>query len=194
MNLGGVTNSVIVSDGDVVIDSKFIITKSLIIARGSVQANVSQVSVMAGGDYRNHGNRPIADAPNQFLLGGKFIPELVKPGANQYLKIEQKVKEPFGVFRFFETRELGVQTRLTESKTVEVHGVDPKRHFGKAGFQNGDLIEAINGRPVESPETFRQMVRRAIVDTQAEFAIKRRGERIKLQIKFPTDCLGSETR
>jgi hypothetical protein len=59
----------------------------------------------------------------------------------------------------------------------------------EAGFRKDDLIESVNGKAVDTPETFRKLVRTGIIDTKARFVLKRGEEAVKVEVQFPLDCL-----
>jgi hypothetical protein len=182
-------SSLIISDGDVYCESKAT-RNSIVIARGNVGGNFLNSLVLAGKNYvTTKGVILRNDVPVTFRLGGKLDIKIAEGVELKRFSIEEQVAKPFGFIRFFETLELGIDTTLNKAKQVQVSILDPKLLFGQAGFRKDDLIETVNGKPVDSPETFRRLVRSAIIDTRAEFVLNRNGEKKKIAVEFPLDCL-----
>ena len=54
--------------------------------------------------------------------------------------------------------------------------------LGAAGFQNGDVIRAIGGRPVTTPQTFREACAAAVKTNRIEFSLQRMGQPTSLVV------------
>ncbi|MBI5070847.1 MAG: trypsin-like peptidase domain-containing protein [Deltaproteobacteria bacterium] len=69
---------------------------------------------------------------------------------------------------------------------VLVSGVDPGSPAAAAGFQKGDVVEAISGQRVESAEEYRFRQRELPIGAPAPVLVRRAGERRTLSLK-PAD-------
>jgi S1-C subfamily serine protease len=64
-----------------------------------------------------------------------------------------------------------------QSGGVRVAAVDPSSPAARAGFQKGDILEAVGGQPVESAEEYRFRVRELAPGSQAQVTFRRGKER-----------------
>jgi hypothetical protein len=189
LRLKGCRNSIIISDGNIDIEGENYLQNCFVMCRGNLNGIVIESLVAIKGDYSCHAfTEGLGDSPATYRLGGKALFKPREGVVLKQLKLTQNMPNPFGQVKFFETLELGVHTAQKEQQ-VFVQIAEPKLLLGKAGFQKNDIVESVNGNRVDSPETFRKLVRQAIIDTRAEFVLNRNGEKKKIAIEFPLDCL-----
>ncbi len=158
-----VSESIIVSGGDVKVSGQ--VRGSLIIARGSVT-------------YR-------AMLEDSRIVSGKSV---VAYGPHFKLKnviVNENDPIPLGFVRFFDPAREGVVVEGAKGG-VRVKTVDAGKPFAKAGVRVGDVITAVQGEAVDSPDTFRRLLRRALaVDESCTLGVLRSGKGLDVRVPSP---------
>ncbi len=83
---------------------------------------------------------------------------------------------------------LGVEMRLTDEGLV-VASIDPSSPLAEAGFQEGDVVTAINGQEVGSVASGRLLLQLLHEDTLV-FTVQREGEELELSVENPMAAFG----
>lgn len=80
--------------------------------------------------------------------------------------IRQNVARPFDFVRFFDPSTMGITVEKAKAG-VRVSRVDKDKSFSRAGLRTGDTVTALGGKPVDSPDAFRTLLRRALAEGSA---------------------------
>jgi hypothetical protein len=157
-------HSVIVSSGDVEVKRA---RNCLIIARGTIQCE---------------DNGPVDFQNCRLVSAGRvLIPERFRLRASNCV-VEENATMPLGFVRFFGPAREGVVVESADGG-VRVKTVDAAKPFAKAGLRVGDLITAVQGEAVDSPETFRRLLRRAWVgDEDCRLGVLRNGKGLTIHV------------
>lgn len=83
---------------------------------------------------------------------------------------------------------LGVEMQLTDAG-LEVKSIDPDSPLADVGFQEGDIVTAINGQPIDEIVGGRMMMELLREDTLV-FTVQRDGEEVELTVENPMAMLG----
>ncbi len=83
---------------------------------------------------------------------------------------------------------LGVEMRLTDDGLV-VESIDPDSPLADAGFQEGDIVTAINGTPVDEVVGGRMLMELLRADTLV-FTVQRDGEEVEVTVENPMALFG----
>jgi len=73
------------------------------------------------------------------------------------------------------TPELAKQFGLSETRGVLVNGVTENGPAAKAGIRRGDVIVAVNGKPVSDPNSLRNQIAGTPPSTQIQITVVRDG-------------------
>ncbi len=104
------------------------------------------------------------------------VSELVRHG-----KVERPYIGVMAVVRPIDRR-LQRILKLAVPSLVEVRAVEPREPADVAGLQSGDLIFAVNGEPIGSPDDLHRALARCEADTPCTVSVLRRGARLELAI------------
>jgi hypothetical protein len=151
---------VIVCDGDVKCSNA---NRSLIIARGDVQFSGSVINchVIAGGSVR-------------FLPA----PEYQQRRDNQ---VTEQEPNPLGFIKWFDPASVGV---TVEAAPGGVRVKAAAKSFAAAGLRAGDLLTALDGEAVKSPDDFRLLLRAKLADGgKMALAVRRAGQDLKITVR-----------
>jgi hypothetical protein len=155
---GGADSAVVVCDGDVEIPY---VSKSIVIARGNVRVHPR-----------------LGIASSVVIAGGT-----VTKGRWAWGVIKEKERHPLGFVRFFESARVGVTVAATKGGVL-VATVDKGKPFARAGVRPGDVVTAIGGQRVSSPEGFRSLLRRGLAEWQrVELKVRRSGRALDLTVR-----------
>lgn len=166
IELESVGHSVIVCDGDVTVRS--VVQHSVIVARGKVVFSDPVIAVIR--------ESLIATASTFHAPAG--VRDL------KTCTIREKADEPlFDLIRFFDPARAGISVVSLRDR-LEVKTVTKDKPFARAGVRTGDVVLAVDGTAVTSPESFRKLLRRAVA-TQPEVSLKLRREDEALSVKVP---------
>ncbi len=83
---------------------------------------------------------------------------------------------------------LGVEMRLTDEGMV-IESIDPDSPLADVGFQEGDIVTAINGQPLEEIVGGRMMMELLSADTLV-FTVQRDDEEVEITIENPMEMFG----
>src|SRR5262249_10898994 len=98
--------------------------------------------------------------------------------------IKQNEGNPLGVIKFFDPGVLGIELGKVEGG-VRVEAVRDGKPFAQAGIRKDDIVVAIDGVKVDSPETCRRLLRRRVVEDKTTTLQVQRGEkRLEVAVKF----------
>jgi S1-C subfamily serine protease len=160
-------DSVIVSSGDVTVKWA---RNCLIIAQGTIQCENDD-----GGGFLNC----------RLVSGGRvLVPERLRLRVSNCV-VEENATMPLGFVRFFDPAREGVVVEAAKGG-VRVKAVDAAKPFAKAGLRVGDLLTAVQGAAVDSPETFCRLLRRAWVgDEDCTLAVVRSGKALDVRVPIP---------
>jgi S1-C subfamily serine protease len=150
----GVDYCLIVSDGDVAV---LTVSDSLILARGKVTClNALDCRIVSGQTVTIKGN---------------------KKGTT----VTENESVPLGLVKFFEPSSEGLTVEPAKGG-VRLKATEAGKPYAKAGLKPGDVITAVNGKPVDSPESFRQAFRRALAEgDKASFRVRRGDKTLELR-------------
>jgi hypothetical protein len=156
-----ILNSVVVCDGD--FTGREILT-SLIVARGEVRcsrfAHDSRIVTSA--------SVHLAGAPNA--------------DGNQ---VKEKEATPLGFVKFFDPAQAGIAVSAADAG-VRVESATKDKPFARAGLQAGDLVVALDGRDVTSPESFRRLLRTALAEGgEMVLKVRRAGRDLDVRVTCP---------
>jgi len=99
--------------------------------------------------------------------------------------VKEKETMPLGFVRFFDPAREGVIVEAANGG-VRVKAVDAKKPFAQAGLRVGDVITAVEGEAVDSPDTFRRLLRRALtVDEGCTLGVLRSGKTLEVRVPIP---------
>jgi serine protease Do len=116
------------------------------------------------------GSNPFRNEVAETSIGQEVKIMVLRSGKKEELMVKiGSLEEATKILAASVKERLGAEVRLPTSKEVEKYGlspnegvvitwVDPKGSLGRAGFEVGDMILAINGRAIESMETFVALV------------------------------------
>jgi hypothetical protein len=158
--------TVIVSAGDVTVkdpDCPVGFGDCLIVARGNVtlsREGLIRCAIFAGGTVK---------AP---------------PGACfAWCVIREHEPNALGLVNFFDPAKAGIEVGPSKDG-VEVKTVGKDTVFDASGLKPGDVLTAISGKPIESPETFRRLLRTALAEGVPFTIVARRAEKaLELVVK-----------
>jgi hypothetical protein len=156
---GGV-HLVIVSDGDVTVGN---VGHALLIARGAIRVTecATHCRAIAGG-------RVSADRPKSLA----------------HVSIRENDQKPLGFVRFFDLSEQGIEVAGDRRGSLRIQKVCKGLPFDRAGLRAGDLILTAEGRPAESVEAFRRLVRRHVAcSLPLSLRVKRAGKELALSVR-----------
>jgi hypothetical protein len=172
---------VVVCDGDFV--GKKVHGNSLIVARGSVRCanTLHDMVILAGGDVSFSEGIRMLDVTVR-AAGTVSLPKKknlrncdLKGGVPDALRLAR--------VKFFEPSSLGVAVAASNDEVrVKVAAAD--KPFALAGLRIGDVILALDGSPVRTPEAFRRLLRKRLVQGGAALLKVRRGER-SIDLRVP---------
>ena len=166
----GAGTSIIFANGNVRLGGKGL-GRSLILCDGDVEVNaVNHSIVIARGNIRFPWNG--RSIHSHLIAGGTVSPH----SKDKQTTVKQKLRDDFGFVAFFDPAEAGVEVAQSQ-RGIRIEKVHPGKPFAKSGFQPGDVILAVDGRPVDSTDSFRRLLRRGVVRERATFQVHR-GERI----------------
>lgn len=180
---GGILNSVVIADGDIVLPDADICGGSLLIATGNIvgRGNVSATDchLYAGGDIRTGGT--IRSPGSVLRAGGKVV--CTNTDAD-------KIANHVGGFdfgsvglRFFKLDEVGLELGGVPT-AISVKAVAEKSPF-RTFFRPGDVLGEINGRRVVTADDARRAIREATVWEYATVTLKRDGKELKRLVHLP---------
>jgi S1-C subfamily serine protease len=100
---------------------------------------------------------------------------------NSVIKENQPV--PLGLVRFFDPAQAGIRVEAAK-EGVRVKDAAVDKPFAQVGLKAGDIILTLGGTAVESPDSFRRLLRRKIAEGGQTVFKLRRGEKV-LEIAVP---------
>src|SRR5262249_43692414 len=156
------THSVIVCDGD--FTATLAASDCLIVARGDVRCKD------CGRNCR-------------IVTSGKaYLPKSI---SDREGKVKQNEPNPLGFVQFFDPASIGITFEAAEGG-VRIKAAADGKPFAKAGLQAGDLVIAADGTPVDSPETFRRLLRKKLATGgELTFAVRRDGQPAHVGVPLP---------
>jgi membrane-associated protease RseP (regulator of RpoE activity) len=167
----GANHVLIVSGGDVTVPHR--LSYSVIVARGNVTIphRIHYSSIFAGGSVT-------ATVPGP---GGRQA--TTRTRETNYSLIREHDTEGLGIIRFFDERKLGVEV-LPNKTGVLVKETLPGRPYAAAGLRAGDVISAIDGVAIASPESFRTTLRQRLAEGNRflKLSVQRAGEKLELRV------------
>jgi hypothetical protein len=183
---------ILVSDGDVEIGGG--LTQSIIVARGNIRVGSITDSLLFSGhdttlpDSSTTRSRIIARGSidifgfirdSTLLAGGTIRSEPV--GADSTAKEKQKAVPK--LVDFFDPASVGIEVGKAEGQ-LAVRDVPAGKPFANARIKKGDVIVAINGTRVDSPEEFRRVLRRAVAEGKGVLAVRRDGKSLEFSVEW----------
>jgi hypothetical protein len=168
-----VAQSAILTSGPVHVNGQ--LYKSIVFSNGDVKigTNVDDSIVVCNGNVE--------------IVGGVRKSLILARGKVKYIGFigdsvfEQKVEVPLGLLQFFNPAQVGVEVSAANGKLC-VAKVEKGKPFAKAGFRKGDEILAIDKAQVRSPEEFRNLLRRRIIEGRANFSVRRNGKTLDISV------------
>ena len=157
-------NAILVCDGDVTVGE--FITRALVVARGNIHVKA-------------------ATYESVLVAGGKVTiekPKRIDP--EQQSKIKEDEKFQLGAVKFFELSRLGVKVSAAD-KVVCISAVADAKTFAIAGAKVGDVVESVNGKKPDSPESLRRLLRDALAVGDAAVTVRRGDATHTLKVTLP---------
>jgi serine protease Do len=115
-------------------------------------------------------------------IGFAIPSNMVGPILKSLLKSGKVVRGWLGVVIQEVDGDLATAMKLPTSKGVLVSDVEPNAPAARAGLKRGDLIVAINGRPVDSTGQLRTLVASSGVGNKVQVEFLRDGKRLSQQV------------
>jgi hypothetical protein len=200
----GLGNSLVVASGDFAapghgwrLDRRVRLECSVVFAGGDVEVNeVGDTVIICSGEARLtgevHTSVVIAQGPvrvsadgsatlsnvNVILAGGKIEKPPGKVATPDAL-VKGGVAKPLGFVRFFETARVGVEVGKAKKhpEGARVTKLDAAKGFARAGLWKDDVVTAVDGQEVKTPEAFRRaLLRRLVEGGEAKLRVFRDGE------------------
>jgi hypothetical protein len=166
---GGHGSLIIVAGGDVAVRGR--VYDSLIIARGNttLPPSVSHSSIFAGGSAAT-----FVPSPRGYVISPQ------RPNLHNSI-LRENDTDGLGVVRFFDEREEGIEV-LPNKCGVLVK--EARRDRPYAALRPGDVITAIDGIDVSSPDTFRTTLRMRLAEGNRflRLSLHRAGDRVELRV------------
>lgn len=176
-------NSLVVCDGDVEIENNGQFDMSVVIARGTIRANVP---VVLNGQCVLFATGEIALAKpshlNATLIAGGVVTAKQNPNSPAP-KIEQKVGTPPFPVRFFETADVGVETAL-KGESLTITKLTVGSPLAKYGIREGDAVTRVNEKDIKTANDFRRELRYSVSLEAGFFHITRGGEKLTRVVYF----------
>jgi type II secretory pathway component PulC len=160
-----ISDSIIVCDGDF---RGVWLRNSIVIAGGNVRCERASMSVICTRQSLT------VNPPKTSSHLNPLVRNLIREGA----------RNPLGFVRYFETSDVGLEVAAADGG-VRVEKCDLAQPPGKAGLRAGDVVTAVDGKPADSPEALRRLLRRATVAGETKLAVTRGTERLELTVAFP---------
>jgi hypothetical protein len=155
VTLGGSVGSLIICDGDVTMKGG---VNSIVLARGSITAPGCIGCLLAAGGS-------------------------VKAEGSVNATIKEDEKNPLDAVTFFTTKHLGVESALVKDR-VRIEKVEAGTPLAKAGLQKGDVVTKVGTTKVDSLESFRKAMRRALAEGKAVIEVQRGDKAVELTAKL----------
>jgi hypothetical protein len=173
---------VVVCAGDFI--SKDLMADSVIVARGTVRCSgVRRCLILAGGDVSFSEPAPLAPLESSTILAGGTImmPKKSKDWVRD-IDCKGRVRDALSPVKFFEPSSLGVEVAPSRYG-VRVTGATAGKPFARAGLRVDDLVLALDGSPVRSPDAFRRLLRKRLVEGgEAVLEVRRQGKTVEVRV------------
>jgi len=140
------------------------------------EARVVGVNVAIAGDASN--------------IGFSIPADLAKNVARQLIA-HQKVQHPYLGIEYFTSIEAVEEGQGFDGPGVLVRNVRSGSPAEKAGFQRGDILQAVNGTSIDNGETLGGLIQQHQVGDKVDFTVKRNGSVVHLSAVL-TDRPSSE--
>ena len=155
----------------------------LLVSAGDVKCgDVSGCLLIARGDVRIAGRAK--DCCIITAGSVQFLPNTVWDGKvprRQNVEIREHEPNPLGFVKWFDPARVGV---TVEAAPGGVRVKAAAKSFAAAGLRAGDLLAAIDGEAVKSPDDFRLLLRAKLADGgKMTFAVRRAGQDLKLPVR-----------
>ena len=160
LRIGPISRSIIVCDREP--DFNSVTASSLVVVRGAVA------------------KEQIGALHNCLIVSASKLE--ASPDQKTCVFVEAK-SLPREVLHWFEPADVGLEVTAAEGG-VRVSKVASDMPPAKAGIQKGDLITAVDGKAVDSEDTFRTLLRRGSVRVSCLFTIRRGDDRLQRFVEF----------
>jgi hypothetical protein len=179
------------------LDTRRSISTCLIVCRGPVreEEDICGCIIFANGSIQTPKNRGLSDCvvfcDGDVEVGGITSSVVIATGAVKSgngagiwsVVLEGPANLP-KYLKLFDPRQVGVAVEAAGGG-VRVTQVADGRPFARAGVRQGDVVLAVGGAPVRTPDDFRRLVRWAVVDAkETPLRIRRGGQEIELRVDF----------
>jgi hypothetical protein len=155
-----ISSSIVVCDADV---NCYDASRCLIIARGDVRLTgwVTDCRIITSGSVR-------------------FLPR-IPAAVHRNNQVTEHEPNPLGFVKWFDPARVGV---TVEAAAGGVRVKAAGKSFARAGLRAGDLVAAIDGEAVKSPDDFRLLLRAKLADGgKMVFAVRRAGQDLKVPVR-----------
>jgi hypothetical protein len=171
-------NSVLYANGSVAIGD---ITCSVVVCDGDLKAGrIWNSLVIARGDVRGTGSYSVGDS--LVITSGRF--HLDKYGQVwKDVKVLERQAAPLGFVKFFDPAREGVEVEAGRLG-ARVKAVADGKPLARAGLRAGDVVTAVDGTPVSTPDSFRRLLRKGFAGGAEMVLRAHRAGRI-LDIRVP---------
>jgi hypothetical protein len=173
-------DSIILAGGPVEVED---MSGPLLVCAGDVKCgDVSGCLLIARGDVRISGYAK--DCVIITAGSVQFLPNKVLDGKisrRQNVEIKEHEPNPLGFVKWFDPARVGVTVEPAEGGVrVKAAG----KSFAAAGLRAGDLLTAIDGEAVKSPDEFRLLLRAKLADGgKMLFTVRRAGKDLKVPVR-----------
>jgi len=152
---------IIVSDNSVSLRSTF--DNSLVIARGTISLERSALA-------------STLVSQEDVILGKGLV------GVDS-CTIRKKTLHPATLIRFFEPRNLGIDA-IAVQNGLRISYIDRDKLFHAAGLRLGDIIQSLDGIPLDSAESFRKVLRpKAALGEATIVQLRRADQNIQIEVE-----------
>jgi hypothetical protein len=98
-------------------------------------------------------------------------------------KLVESKESPLRLLKFFDPASVGFEAKVVDGR-IQVQKVAEGNVFARAGLRPGDQVLDIDGTKIETEQSFRKVLRRAIGEGEAVFKIHRGGQMMTIAVTF----------
>jgi hypothetical protein len=167
------TTCVVLSGGSVAVENA---SGSLVVCDGDFTAStISKCLIVARGDVR------VVHARDCRIIASGSVQFGTSTG-NKNTDVKEKQANPLGFVKWFDPASVGVVVEKAEGG-VKVKQADEGKPFARAGLRAGDLVVSADAKTIDSPETFRRLLRaRVVMGDEMTLEVRRDGKPVKLTV------------
>jgi hypothetical protein len=173
--------SIILAGGSVEVEA---MSGPILVCAGDVKCyDASGCLIIARGDVRISGcanDCRIITSGSVHFLPNKVLPAEIR---RRNVVIEEHQPNPLGFVKWFDPARVGVSVEAATGG-VRVKKADAGKSFAAAGLRAGDLLTAIDGEALKSPDEFRLLLRAKLADGgKMALTVRRAGQDRKIPVR-----------